>query len=1169
LIALILAAPPALSQPSVESLGEQRLADAELFLAEGEWDAALAVLEEVAWYFPDGDPHLAQAEASKRRARFGKHRDQGDSAASRGDHSGAVSAYEKALNYQNDADVRAALDRERAAVQAAEPATPEPVTPEEITPEEVTPEEVTPEEVTPEEVTPEEVTPEEATPEEITDGEAAADDDAEDETGTEDPTEDVASDIEIEEATAEPAPPDIEIGDAADAGDAVADAEITETAGAGTSSDVQKKGGFPWFLLVGVVVLVGLGIVGTRPQVLVVVAGSLRQVGWNDGALSIYQVLRRRSGDDPLLRMAHAECLVAGDRVDEEARQTYQAVLDDEPSPELVVGLARLYWDHGLTDGEAPWLYRTAAGYEPSDPDLWEAAEACLGDDDVLDRLEIANKLIAMGCPNPERLLLVAEQYTGGEPDEVQREVFTRVAGTVLADPAVEARRVALLERLLEGYQEFDLVGDDAVAIREAFLMTIDRQQRPFSSGERMAGPRAAKARVVLGELARLLAEGGDSGRLFDVYLSLLERFRGEPMFLDGLLQTAADTRAYDRALEAIHRLFPRTPEATDPSLAMQVALALMVSGSRNLRERARGSSIDSADFPGLTFFGLARSYLGLIDLEQSFRPDVREQIQLFLELYRRNERHLSVLDAELAGLLWKVGDYPTAASIFFWACGFEPHVSDHSLMLIPGDEAPPCSEFFPEDRSTLVDVIADRRVTVADVDGIAARIGSGSMNRRLAFILAGKTIPEDVRRYRTGAGAPPVVLVHWKELASALATGHTRETFQRLVQGLLRYSVPQRSESTLDPARMFGRQPLAEELSRRLSGTVASRPLIISGLRGVGKSTLLHQWGDLPGCEALGVATPEGDPDVYVPSLWRYLVEEVFETARATGLIPAPTHFPTDFSDPAPGDPAEAYIERLQRILSAMPADRDRSGVVLAIDPLDELFPVLDPIDPESGLADGALPLLEALLAVADRRLANVALLTRQVGLATTRSPGSMQRLLPEGCEELVVGLLADPDCRAFFATVADDLAVEIEHAAVDQFVEASGGHPRVMWLVADAMSASRAKNSGAITAEHAEPILGAVLRSPEFDELARNLLADFSPAEQTLVRAMAHAPEGRVNLGQLSSGALAALEPDEVEGVLDGLARTTLVALLSADDYQLRIGLFRRLLATEYPSI
>ena len=1159
LIALIVAAAPALSQPSVENLGEQRLADAELFLSDGEWDAALAVLEEVAWYFPDGDPHLAQAEAAKRRARFGKHRDQGDAAASRGDHGGAINAYESALNYQDDADVRAALARERAAAAPAEPSTPEEITPEEVTPAEpATPEEITPEEVTPAEP----ATPEEITPEEITE-------DAEGDETPEDPTEDGAADIEIEEATDQPTAPDIEIGDAADVGDAVADAEITETAGAGTSTEVQRKGGFSWFLLVGLVVIVALGVVGTRPQVLVMVAGSLRQVGWNDGALSIYQVLRRRSGDDPLLRMAHAECLIAGDRVDEEARETYRAVLADAPSPDLSVGLARLYWDHGITDGEAPSLYRTAAQFEPSDPDLWEAAEACLGEDDVLDRLEIANKLIGMGCPNPERLLLVAEQYTGGEPDEVQREVFTQVASTVLADPAVEARRVALLVRLLEGYQEFDLVGDDAVAIREAYLLTIDRQQRPFSSGERMAGPRAAKARVVLGELGRLLAEGGESSRLFDVYQSLLERFRGEPMFLDGLLQTAADTQAYDRALEAIHRLFPRNAEATDPSLAMQVALSLMVSGSRNLRERARGSSIDSADFPGLTFFGLARSYLGLIDLEQSFRPDVREQIQLFLELYRRNERHLSVLDAELAGLLWKVGDYPTAASIFFWACGFDPHVTDHSLMLVPGDEPPPCSDFFPVDRSTLVDVIADRQVTIADVDGIAARIGSGSMNTRLAFILAGKTIPDDVRRYRTGTDAPPVILVHWRELASALATGHTRETFQRMAQGLLRYSVPNRGESSLDPARVFGREALAEELGRRLGGTLARRPLIISGLRGVGKSTLLRQWGDLPRCEAMGVATPEGDPDLYVPGLWRYLLEELFETARASGLIPAPTRFPAELSDPAPTDPAEAYIERLQRIFSNMPSDHDRNGVVLAIDPLDELFPVLDPIDPVAGLVESALPLLEALLAASDGRMANVALLTRQVGLATTRSPGSRQRLLPEGCEELVVGLLADSDCMAFFATAADDMAVEIDDDAIAAFVEASGGHPRVMWLVADAMSASRAKNTGAITADHAEPILGAVLRSPEFDELARNLLADFSPSEQTVIRAMAHAADGLVNLGQLAGGALAALQPEEVEGVLDGLARTTLVALLTADDYQLRIGLFRRLLATEYPSV
>jgi tetratricopeptide (TPR) repeat protein len=1151
LLLMLCAAVPAGSQPSVESLGEQRLADAELFLQDGEWDAALAVLEEVAWYFPDGDPHLAEAAAAKGRARFGKFRDQGDAASSRGDHNAAVSAYEQALGYRDDADVRASLDRERAAQQAVEPPTPEEVTPEEVTPEEVTPEEVTPEEVTPEEVTPEEVTDEEITDEEITDEEITDE-------------EDIGAEIEIGEAT----PPDIEIGDVND-GDALAHAEIVEPTGDGTSGEAGGGASFPWFLLIAVLAVVALGVVGTRPQVLTVVAGSLQQVGWTDGALAIYQILRKRSADDPQLRAAHAECLAADGRADDEARTIYRAVLDDDPPQELITELARLYWDLGLTDHEAPWLYRTAAERTPGDADLWEAAEACLAEEEVLDRLEIATRLIGMGCPNAERLLLVAEQYTGGEPDEAQRDVFAQVAGTPMADPAVEARRVALLERLLAGYQEFDLTGDDATAIREAYLLSIDQEQRAFSHGERMAGPRASNARVVLAELARLLAESGDSARLFDVYLALLERFRGEPMFLDGLLQAAADTQAYDRALEAIHRLFPRNAEATDPALAMQVALSLMVSGSRNLRERERGSNLESAEFPGLTFFGLARGYLGLIDPEETFRPDVREQIQVFLELYRRNDRHLSVLDAELAGLLWKVGDYPTAASIFFWACGFEPHVSDHSLMLVPGDEAPPCSEFFPEDRSTLVDVIADRPLSIADVDGIAARIGTGAMNTRLALILTGQPISEDVRRYRTGENAPPVILVQWRELASALATGHTRETFQRLVQGLLRFSIPRRSASSVDPARLFGRDGLKQELGRRLRGPVSRRPLIVTGLRGVGKSTLLREWEELPGCEAIGLVSPEADPDLYVPSLWRYLLEEVFETARSSGMIPAPTRFPSDLADPGPGDSSEVYIERLQRILASLPADCDRAGVVLAVDPLDELFPVLDPIDPEPGLADGAMAVLEAMLAVADGSLANVALISRQVGLATTRSPGGLHRLLPEGCDELVVGLLAEPECREFFGTVADDLAISIEDDAIDAFVEASGGHPVVMWSIADSLSASRARGKGEIAGDQVEPILGSVLRSTEFEEFARNLLADFTPAEQTLVRAMAHAADGRIHLQQLSSGVLAALQSEEVEGVLDGLARTTLVTHLSADDYQLRIGLFRRLLATEYPSV
>jgi len=672
---------------------------------------------------------------------------------------------------------------------------------------------------------------------------------------------------------------------------------------------------------------------------------------------------------------------------------------------------------------------------------------------------------------------------------------------------------------------------------------------------------------VVLGELARMLAETEQPQRLFDVYLALLRRFRAEPMLLDGLLQTAADIGAYDRALESVHELFPLDAKQTGPALAVQVALALMVAGSRNLRERARDTGITSAEFPGLTFFGLARKYLGLLDLEETYRPDVREQIQLFLSLYRRNEQRLSVLDSELATLLWKVGDFPAACAVFLWSCGFEPHATDAGLMLVNSEEGPPCSEYFPDDRSTLARVIADRPTEHADVDQLVDAVGV--MSARIAFIVTGHPVSPDVRRYASTGVKVPVAIVEWRDLVEALAAGHARQTFRRIVRGLLRYSLPPRAgDAAVEDARVFGRDQVIEEISTRLAQARPSLPLVISGIRGVGKSTLLRC--SLRGNDTTpyGIFVPQGDPDVYVPDLWRYTLEQLFESARSRGSVAAHTRFPQDATAPGPTDGDDVYLAQLKAVVERATTG-DITNVVIAVDPLDGLFPVTDPIDPDISRADGAEAMLGALVQSGKQGGTSAVFLTRHVGASSTRDIGGHLESLPEGCDEIVVGLLPAEDCDAMFATIADDLTMDIEPRATAAFVDASGGHPLVMWIIADAMSAYRARGSSEIGADEVETILGTVMRNPAFEAFARNLVADFSAAEQTLLRALAQASDGTVRPADLARTLPSFVENHDVEGLLDGLARTTLVSHVTADSYRLRIGLLRRMLATEYPSL
>jgi hypothetical protein len=1136
---------PSRGQDPVQSLGEQRLADARMFLSEGEWDATMAVVEEVAWYFPEGDPHLGEANTLRRTAQFGKAAEQGDAAGARGDHAGAVSAYERALGYREDAGTRGKLEDARARL-----APPEPTTPAEV----------------------------------IEDPGGQEDDSADDEPITEDPVvEDTtegtdeplvedAPELVVEDAPEDPAEAivveSVETTPSPTEGDAVASVDPVVTEADGTPAD--KGGGLPWFWMIAAVCLLGLGVAGTRTPVLISAAGAMRSMGYSGGARSVYQLLQRRGVHDPELTRAHAECLASLGEIDDEARQIYKGVLEDDASPELVAQLAALYWANQLTSDEAPWIYQAALVYQPEDPELWEAREACLGPEDQVERLDLAQKLIAAGRPSPGRLLRVAEQFGDGEPTAAQREIIAELTAASFDDTGTEGRRVALIARTLPIYQEHDLVGEDAITLREAYLLTMDAEPLPRSTACRMAGPRASSARVVLAELARLLVEAGRPASMLDVYLRLIERFRGEPLLLDGMLQTASDISAYDRALVAIEEFYPLDARQVDPAAAMLVSLALMVAGSRNLRERERDTGMLSSDYPGLTFFSLARSYMGLIDVEETYRPDVREQVARFIDLYRRNQRHLSGLDGELANLLWRVGDFPGAVSTFFWSCGFETHGSDKDLMLLPGDEIPPGEEHFPDDHSTLVVVVADREVETGDLDALGARMLSGAMNRRVGFLVSGRPFTQDVRRHAADGTLPPIVLARWSDLARALGDGQARPALRRMVRNRLRFSLPPIERSAREhDVRLYGRKAVDDEFGPFLAGAPITTPLLVSGLRGVGKSAQINAALHRHPLAAAGLLTPSADPDMYLPGLWRYMLEELFETARGKGLVPAPARFPRVTPELAPGDGAEAFVRRFVAVAGAIREGTGAAGVVLVVDPVDTLFPIRDPIDIEADGGDGSDVVVQACVEIARQRAATVVFVTREIGAASTGLLGGRAGLLPSGCAELLIGLLPDDDCQDLFVSVAEDLGLDVSETAYEMLVAASGGHPQIAWQLASALSAQRARGSLAVHIDQVEQVLDAVLRTQEFDALARNLLADFSGPAQRILRALSQAPEGVANAGAVAASLPQLGGVEIVQAMLEELTLTTLVTPVTVADYQLRIGLLRRLLATEYPSL
>lgn len=1126
---------PAWGQDSVAQMGEQRLADAKIFLQDSEWDAALVAVEESTWYFPEGDEHLDEVRSVRNQANAGKARARADVAMDRGDFSTAVRKYEESLRLHSDSATRTKLQQARDALASAEPDVPD--QPEPSTPDEPATPAEPPTQQEPE-------TPAEP----ITDADGAVD-----------------GATPAEPTTAEPATPVAETPTPPDPGDGDGLASVeprgsdTATGGGG---DGRRAGKTPWGWLLALLAVVALGVVGTRTPVLTSVAGTLRSAGSHQSALSLYGVIQRRGGADTAVRHAQVDCLLALERFDDEARRTYDRAIGEDLPAETTVRLAKVYAQRGITGDDATRLYRLAAEHD-DDPAILEALEQRMPADDAVSRLAVAQRLIAQGRSTPDRLLLVAEQYEGGEPDEDFRRVLPEALALVDGDETLRQRRADLVDRLLPAYQEFEIKGEDAIVLRQAYLESVERHESRPGAGPRMVGSRARRARVILADLSRMLWESEQGERLFQIHLSLLSRYRGEPFLLDGLLQVAADIEAHDRGLAAIDDLYDGDRSRTDAALTVQVATAFMLAATRNLRARADQVGTDSSEFPGLTLLSRAWGHLATLAPAEGHRPDVREKLDLFGELYQSNDIHLLPLDADLADLLWNVGNYPGAVSLFLWNCGLEPHPVDGGLLVVPTDQRPPFSELFPDEMSTLVEVIGDRAIHREDVDKLAFRARSGVMNPYLAFLVGVAPFADEVHAAAAAQG-PPVILLDWSEIHAALSGGHPRPTLRRVIADRSPYPLARLVPPVeLEDLFVFGRGPASGQLRSRLIGLDPARVQVVSGLPGVGKSTLLHSALRTPDTPPVGFLEPTPDPELYVPMAWLDLMASLFESARRKGQVTPVSAFPERELAIAPDADAAAFEAGFQHLRARLDGPTGAGRPVLVIDPVEALFPLEDPLAEDAHRADGAGAMLEALVNLAERGEASLVLVTRDVGGTSGRAIAGHPLPLPDSTDELVVGLLGAESCRTAFDRLLHDLGATVGNDSLEFFADAAGGHPLVMWTLMDEIARWCSPGAEALDLHRAGSILDRVMQQTPFQRFAHRLFASLDPGAREVLRALSAADDGVLDAAAIAEALSANGDAAATESVLDALTRTTLVTPRQSEGYQLRIGLLRRYFA------
>ena len=1124
----------------VSALGEKRLADAKLFVADGEWDAALVAVQEAGWYLSSGHPLFNDITQVENSANFGKHRESGDIAAETGDYNSAVSSYERALRYKNDAETRTKLTQARAKVSGPAEATGEPAevaaTPEPEDEVAVVEESATDTEP----ATPGE--PEDAADVEPTEDELPAED------GVGDPTEEGSE--ESPTPVEEPATPEPATAAATDDdGSATAVTPATDTV---QTKKTDPGKGFPWLWIVLGFSVVAILVIGTRTPVLAAVAGSLQQMGSEGLALTLFQVVAKRGGSDPSTLRPYVECLISADRVDDESRETYNSAIQSELPADVQVRLATLYWSHKLNDEDARKLYELATQADPANPDLWEALESCVGTHEAEERLRHARRLLSLGRPSPERLLLVAENVDVESGSQEAIDILQAAVQLDLDDEALLRRQEDLAQRLLPIYENESLDNEDANTARLAFLRSVpvveSRRGIPCLGNAR-------RAREVVAELALALRHQDKLESLYDIYLELLNKYPGEMALLDGLLRVSAETDRYERTLMAVDKIYPRGGEL-EPLLSVQVATSVMVAGQRNLQARVGESGVISAEFPGLTLFELARSHMASMAVDDCRRPDVREALQVFVELYMQSTGHLVPLDGHLAQLLWQVGDYPNAVSLFLWACGFEPHQVDGGVMVLPSDPPPPCRELFPDDRSTMVHVIPDRPPVDRDILRIAARLSKGAMNTKLAMLVCGVPVGREIRQ-RAYTMSPPLLVARWDELAAAMDEGHPRQTFRKMVEAVVRFNVsPDGPGPDLDEQFIIGRDQQAKELERRLSDRDSSAMLLLKGLRGAGKSTLLHKVLRDLDVPAAAQIRPRGTPDVYVPELWGGLLVDLFDRARANGIVRGSTSFPVAPAFPRISDTAEAYVDGFSEVIDAMNGSIGEGPIVLELDAIETLFPVPDPLSTGMNDLPGTEPLMEAIAEIA--RSGNVRF------VLVSNRPGFSETTLPEGTESFQVGLLDDDSCRALLSRATDRLSVTLEDTLLTSLAAEAGGHPAIVWMLSDALSAARARELTHFGDEHAEPILEQVLHSSAFGRLARNLMTDLDFGQQLVLRALAKTGDGPSDAASVAASVGATVHDKPVDEFLSELVEMTLLEHGGGIEYRIRPGLLNRWLAS-----
>lgn len=329
-------------------------------------------------------------------------------------------------------------------------------------------------------------------------------------------------------------------------------------------------------------------------------------------------------------------------------------------------------------------------------------------------------------------------------------------------------------------------------------------------------------------------------------------------------------------------------------------------------------------------------------------------------------------------------------------------------------------------------------------------------------------------------------------------------------------------------PPELAGRDDLREQIRVALARVRLGRPsksVLMVGLRGVGKTVLLDQLRDdaeASGISTLRIEAPESRslPAILAPELRKALLrlsrnERATELARRAlrGLAGFATALKVKYQDievgldyePEPGLADNGDLELdLQALLEAAGEAAKEAGTALALF-LDELQYV-----EEEQLA----ALITALHRAAQRRLPVV-----MVGAGLPQLRGRMGRA-KSYAERLfdfpVVGPLSPDDARKAISKPASEEGVEIEPAALDLIIDATGGYP--YFLQEWGKHAWDAADDSPISQDDVRR--GSVAAVAALDESFFRVRFDrLTPSEKRYLRAMAELGQGPHRSGNIAS--------------------------------------------------